>query len=573
MHENRYFILRSFSSFFRHNPVKLIVIFLITLFLGLNQGISIVLLIPLLGLLDPTGATGQSNKWVCMLNTFLKEHDITLNLPLILFVFAVSLGLMALLHYLQSTMQSAYQQEFSYNTRKRLFRKIIQSDWKFLNSKSKHNHIQILTTEIPKMTNYYYFYLGLSTKVISIIAHVTMALLISVKFTLFIVVAGFIVFFLLRGYLKKSSLIGGANIQVFRKMLKNIDDFWITVKMAKVHNTEEFYNKKFDDASTQMLDYQNKQIKNRALPQLLFTLAGVVTLIFVVYFAYNTAHIPLASLFVLILLFGRIFPQFMGINNDINMLVSNSESVRLVLDLDKEIEDKAFDEKKNFRYLELKDQIEIEGISFGYDTCSPLFSNFSEVIPANKITGIIGKSGCGKTTLIDIISGLGKPESGFVSVDGVALNEENLPSWRNGLGYLPQDAFFIDGSLRDNLIWDSGREIADDQLYEILRTVNADTLVRTLPQGLDTIIANYQFHFSGGERQRLALARVLLREPKLLILDEATSSLDPANERQIMECLVSLKESVTIIFVTHRINLIKYFDKVIELSNYQEIYL
>lgn len=560
------FILNSFSLFFNYNPTKLIILFLITLFLGFNQGITIVLLIPLLSLLDlPKGAI-PVNKLTQGLNLILHRINLEVSLELILIVFTICLLSVAILNYYKTMLQAAYQQEFSYWTRKRLFKKIITSNWSFLNGKSKHNHIQILTTEIPNMTTYYYFYLGLATKFIFIFTYVILALFISVKFTLFVIFVGIFIFILLGKYLKNAANLGNENIQSFRKMLKNIDEFWITVKMAKVHNSEEFYYGKFNEANDLMLHYQYRQLKNRATPQFLFTLAGIVTLVIVVYMAHNIGHIPLTSLFVLIVFFGRIFPHFMGINNDINLMVSNVGSVKMVLAMDSVIMERDFQNNKMAGEIVFNHALEIKNLSFKYDFNNLLFSNFSESIPAHKITGIIGKSGRGKTTLIDIIAGLIEVEDAVLSIDSKPLTKEKLPLWKSELGYLPQDSFFIDGTIRENLIWDADQIPNDKQIFKVLKQVNADHLVNEQKQGLFTYIVNYQYHFSGGERQRLALARVLLRNPKVLLLDEATSSLDSENELQIMNCLVKLKDEMTIIFVTHRASLIPFFDKLIRLE-------
>jgi ABC-type multidrug transport system fused ATPase/permease subunit len=568
MHKN-IFILKSFTLFFRHRPLKLLSLFLITLVLGFNNGVSIVLLIPMLSLLNPEATSqlsGSSGKLTNYLSTFLHQFGFQISLELILIVFAFSLLSVGVLEYYKSTIQAAYQQEFSYETSKRLYKKIITSDWTFLNGKSKHNHIQILTTEIPKMTMYYNYYMGLASKCIFIVTYVILALFISLKFTLFVILIGLTIFIVLRKYLKNAATLGNANIQSFRKMLKHIDDFWLTVKMAKVHSSEEFYFNKFSESNEQMLHFQYKQIKNKAIPQFLFSTGGVISLIFVVYAAHNIVHLPLTSLFVLILLFGRIFPQFIGINSDLNALVSNVSSVKLVLALDKEIKEREFENSKKQDPIVFKDSINIKYLTFSYDINSPLFLNFSESIPANKITGIVGKSGRGKTTLIDIIAGLQKVSDTTLKIDGISLDEENFPVWRKQLGYLPQDSFFIDGTIRENLIWDTEQIPDDNQLFEVLQQVNGLHLVTEQKQGLDTVIVNYQFHFSGGERQRLALARVLLRKPKLLLLDEATSALDPENELQIMDCLVNLKSELTIIFVTHRQSLKPFFDKIIDLD-------
>ncbi len=563
------FILKSFDLFFKHNPTRLITLFLITLFLGFNQGVTIVLLIPMLSLLSPNTShttTSNTSQLTDYLNLVLQKIGLQISLELILIVFALCLLSVAVLEYFKSTLQAVYQQGFSYETRKRLFKKIITSDWTFLNGKSKHNHIQILTTEIPKMTMYYNFYMGLATKSIFIITYVTLALLVSVKFTLFVICIGIIIFIVLRKYLKNAETLGNANIQSFRKMLKHIDDFWLTVKIAKVHNSEEFYFNKFSESNEQMLHFQYKQIKNRVVPQFLFSMGGVLSLVFIVYSAHHIVHLPLTSLFVLILLFGRIFPQFTGINNDLNALVSNISSVKMVLAMDKEIPEREFENTKTRGQIIFRDTLEIQNLNFGYDSNNPLFNNYSVSFPANKITGIIGQSGRGKTTLIDILAGLQKVSNTTLQVDGQTLDDEKFPVWRSQLGYLPQDSFFIDGTIRENLIWDTEQIPNDEQLFEVLKQVNALHLITSQKQGLDTIIVNYQFHFSGGERQRLALARVLLRQPKLLLLDEATSALDPENELQIMDCLVALKNDVTIIFVTHRESLKPFFDKIIDLN-------
>lgn len=216
--------------------------------------------------------------------------------------------------------------------------------------------------------------------------------------------------------------------------------------------------------------------------------------------------------------------------------------------------------------IPLTKEISINNLNFSYSGDAPLFKNFNAKIPAYTLTGIIGQSGRGKTTLIDLIAGLQMPQSGEISVDGQLLDRENLPKWRTGIGYLPQDSFFIDGSLRENLVWDCHRNISEAEIRGVLAQVNGLHLADRFKNGLDEEIVNYQFHFSGGERQRLALARVLLRQPKILLLDEATSSLDEDNERQIMELLAKLKTKVTILFVTHRTSVLPWFDKIIQLE-------
>ena len=391
-------------------------------------------------------------------------------------------------------------------------------------------------------------------------------MLVSVKFTLIIISVGLALFVLLRKFLFKAFHLGEGIVNSYNQLLKYIDDFWQTVKIAKVHNSEAFYYKKFDEASTSLLDLEFRMQKNYSLPQLIYRISGILVLVLVVYLGYRVDQIPLASFFILILLFARIFPQFVSINTDVNMIISNVASVQLVLQLDESFTDRSFHQSLNAKSIQLKQGITLENLNFSYTDGEQLFKNFSANIPANKMTGIIGASGRGKTTLIDMIAGLQQPVSGQIRVDDKILTGDLLAGWKSSIGYLPQDAFFIDGTLRENLVWDSSENCSDVEIQDVLKQVNALHLVNRFEKGLDETVVNFQFNFSGGECQRLALARVLLRRPRLLLLDEATSSLDSDNENQIMEVLNNLKNSVTIIFVTHRTSVLQWFDKVITIG-------
>nr|MBD3622537.1 ABC transporter ATP-binding protein [Sunxiuqinia sp.] len=561
------FIVKSFRLLRQHKPWKLVLIFAITLVNGVSSGFSIVLLIPLLHLLDVNSGE-QSNRLAVFFKNVASKTGIEPTIETILLVYLVLLTVMPLLQYWKSLLDARYQQTFIYQLRRRLFRKIILADWTLLNHKSKNNHLQVLTKEVPNMAAYYYFYLRMIMTMLFMGSYIAWAMLISGYLTIAIVIAGGLLFFILRKFLVKAFHLSEGFVKSYNQLLKYIDDFWQTVKIAKVHSSEDFYYQKFDEANSSLLDLEYQMQKNHALPQLIYRIAGILVLVMVVYTGYNTGFVPLASLFILILLFSRVFPQFISLNSNINNIIITFPSVRMVMQLDDEFSDTLFHANETTPGVPVEKEITLKGISFSYPGEEQLFREFSEVIPAKRITGIVGVSGRGKTTLIDIIAGLQGPETGQIYADGRLLNDEVLPSWRKSIGYLPQDSFFIEGTLRENLVWDSRSSTSDDRIMEVLDQVNAIHLVNRFKKGLDEHIVNYQFMFSGGERQRLALARALLREPRILLLDEATSSLDAENERQVMEVITKLKEQVTILFVTHRRSLLPYFDKIIQLDDH-----
>ena len=539
-------------------------IFILTSLLGVMSGFSIVLLIPLLQLLS-IGAGGEHDGVALFIQNIADKAGISLTIGSVLLIYMVLLTLSALLQYWKSVLDARYQQTFIYSLRRRLFRKIIMADWQTLNSRSKTNHLQVLTKEVPNMANYYYFYLRLLTTLIMTAAYVVYALLISPKFTLIIVVFGIVLFVFLRRFLFKAFHLGEGFVDSYNRLLKYIDDFWQTVKIAKVHSSEEYYYGRFDEASTSLLDIEYRMQRNWSLPQLIQRIAGLLVLVGVVYFGFRSGTVPIASFVILILLFSRIFPQFISLNTDVNMIVTNVASVKMVMKLDEELADPVMQVKKIGAKVKFEQEIRMENISFSYPDGEKLFDGFNAIIKAYSITGIVGESGRGKTTLIDLIAGLQKPDAGRILIDGNPLNDDLLPGWKAGLGYLPQDSFFIDGTLLENLVWDSGSGITDEEIWDVLEQVNAVHLIKRFRKGLDAFVVNYPFTFSGGECQRLALARVLLRRPSLLLLDEATSSLDAENEAIIMEVLARLKQKITIVFVTHRESVVRWFDEVIKI--------
>ena len=320
------FLIKTFRILANHKPGKLLLILLLTLLMGVNTGFSVVLLIPLLQLLN-VGAGTPTEGVAVYFQHLASKMGVSLNIETILLMYALLLTLTAMLQYWKSILDAGYQQTFINEYRRRLFRKIILADWSMLNNKSKTNHLQVLTKEVPALASYIYYYLQLLTAFITTISYIAYAMLVSEKFTFIIIAAGILIFILLRKFLFKAFHLGAGVVNSYNHLLKYIDDFWQTIKIAKVHSSEAYYYKKFEEANTSLLDLELRIQKNNSLPQLIYTITGIVVLVFVVYVGYRIDQVPLASFFILILLFSRMFPQFVGINNYLNSLLSNVASV------------------------------------------------------------------------------------------------------------------------------------------------------------------------------------------------------------------------------------------------------
>jgi ATP-binding cassette subfamily B protein len=212
-------------------------------------------------------------------------------------------------------------------------------------------------------------------------------------------------------------------------------------------------------------------------------------------------------------------------------------------------------------FVALEHGIELRDVHFSYRGRSPALQDVSVMIRKGCVTALVGESGSGKSTVTDLLLGLQVPTHGSVLLDGKPLEQWNQNTFRERIGYVPQDPFLFHASIRDNLLW-SKADATEEDLWRACRLANAEPFLRQLPEGLDTVVGDRGMRLSGGQRQRIALGRALLRNPELLILDEATSSLDSESERLIQEAINELARDTTLLIVAHRLSTITRADQI-----------
>jgi len=207
------------------------------------------------------------------------------------------------------------------------------------------------------------------------------------------------------------------------------------------------------------------------------------------------------------------------------------------------------------KFLRLEQGIKFKDLSFSYPGRSQTLRDVNLYIRKGQMTALVGESGSGKSTVTDLVIGLQIPEQGEVLIGGLPLSKWQQNSFRERVGYVPQDPQLFHSSIRDNLLW-SFETASEYDLWEALKLSNAAAFVKELPQGIETIVGDRGIRLSGGQRQRIALARALLRKPELLILDEATSALDSQSERLIQHSIEKVAQDTTILVIAHRLSTI-----------------
>ena len=223
---------------------------------------------------------------------------------------------------------------------------------------------------------------------------------------------------------------------------------------------------------------------------------------------------------------------------------------------------------KHVKNSPFANSLELHDVSFQYPTAARAsLQNVSLVVRRGEAVGFVGPSGAGKSTLVDVILGLFAPTAGEVRVDGRNI-QENLRNWQNQIGYVPQSIYLTDDTLRRNVAFGLSDENIDDKLVaEAIRLAQLDAFVESLPDRLETVVGERGVRLSGGQRQRIGIARALYHNPSVLVLDEATSSLDTPTEHGVMQAVQALQGTKTVIIVAHRLSTVEYCDRLYRIED------
>ena len=388
---------------------------------------------------------------------------------------------------------------------------------------------------------------------------------------LFILLICFFIVFISK---KKLTDIGSKRQKFDTKRYKILQkSFGGSIKLIKILGLEKIYFDQYSETASKYASITTLQIFLQSLPKIFFELLFITSIgaliFFLLYLNYSLDEIVITLGFFGIIFF-RLTPSFVK-------LIGNFNTIRFATEGYKIIYKELIDIKKNIpqnnkpELLKFDNEIKLENLSYNFERDKKiLFKNLNFTINKGSTIGIIGPSGSGKTTLINLICGLLDVKIGSIFVDNVDIKNK-VKSWQKNIGFVPQQVYLDDDTVRRNIaIGIPEKNINNEKIFECLKYSKLYDFVEKQIDGIETKVGELGSLISGGQLQRLGIARALYREPKLLVLDESTSNLDLKTENEIIETVNDLKKKdLTIIIVSHRESTLKFCDQIINLSAFK----
>lgn len=559
--------LQYFYYFYSHLRFKVFVSLFLSLTVGVLDGFGLAMFLPLLQIVDGNNSdvNGQQLGNLAFLIDGLGTVGIPINLTSVLVVMLVFFTLKGIVKFIESYLKVIYQQYF--------MRKIRLSNINYLSNysynqfvKSDSGRIQnTFSGEVERVNQAYKAYFWAVQYGALVLVYVTLAFLANAQFAVLVAVGGVLTNVVFKKLYKATKILSTTLTKEnhhFQGLLIQKVNFF---KYLKATGLIYAYAEKLK-GNVDKIEYSQRRmgVLNATLlsikEPLVMIVVVVVILIQVKIFSVNLGLIILSLLF-----FYRALTFVMAMQNYWNVFLSVSGSLENMTTFSKELKtgsEKNGNEKLTF----FKDKLEIRDLSFSYEN-TLILNHISFNIFKNETIAIVGESGSGKTTLINILSGLLKPGQGTLVIDNIDFNDLDISSYQRRIGYITQEPVIFNDTIYNNVtFWSAKTEGNLERFYKALRKAAIYEFVLEQPEQEDAPLGNNGINISGGQKQRLSIARELYKDVDFLFMDEATSALDSETEKVIQENISRLKGEYTTIIIAHRYSTIKDADKIVYLN-------
>ncbi len=536
---------------------------------SLTEGLGVALLFPILQVAGFNLANqGHVGHYTGEVRDLLVRSGLrpSLWLASLLLIFMLLMALRSLFGRMQSvlTLRTALTYELSLG--RRLYQAIIHADWLFLVRRRSSDFTHALTGELTRVSACTFLLIGALANGILALVYIAIALKLSAGMTSLVLATGAVLLLLSRRWMRAVHRSGTAVSESVSEVYSAATEHLQNLKAMKFYDAQSSDLAMFSSLQSSALQQTLESTRGQAAAAFWFEAGSLIVLGIIIFASLQILRVAPASILLLLAVFTRLFPSLAATQGQLQAFFGELPAFENLMTIYRECAANAEVPGANGAGPALAHEIRLERVGFRYDADRPLvLKDLSLTIAAGKVTAIVGSSGAGKSTVADLVNGLLSPGTGRVLIDGAELTPPAARAWRRHVGYVAQDTVLFHDTVRANLRW-ANPDASEQEMKESLSLAAAE-FVFELPQGLDTTVGDRGMLLSHGQRQRIALARALLRRPGLLILDEATSSLDFDNEKRILDAIAQLKGRATVLLIAHRVSAIQRADMIFLIEN------
>lgn len=569
-------IIKKFGQLLDTHQKGRITIILIMMIVGaFLEVLSVSLLVPLISAMMQPNII-ETNQYIGAFCSFFGIVDsrqlLIVCLCALIAIFILKNVYLILEYYVQY--RFIYNNQFA--TQKRILGIYLRRSYEFFLGADSGEIIRVINTDVGNSYNLLMSLLSIATELIVSLTLIVTVLIISPTITIatgvILLVTMLVIAYVIKPQLRKAGFQSqDAAAAMYKWLLQSING----IKEIKISQTEDYFQENFDKNGKILVETSRKNSVFQTIPRMLIEMTTTsVALIVIVCMALAGAEmdtlIPALSAFVMAAI--KLLPSANRIVGGINQIAFQEPALEQLLEKINALEEgdlQAFKQQNSDPVLqEPQKEICLSDILYAYPNAEkPVLSHADMVVPIGSSVGIVGASGAGKTTAVDVLLGLLNAQSGQVLCDGLNVKAD-YQAWLSHIGYIPQMIFMLDDTIRANVAFGrSNGDIDDAKVWEAIEKAQLADFVRSLPDGLDTGIGERGIRVSGGQRQRIGIARALYTDPEILVFDEATSALDNETEAAIMESIHALHGEKTMIIIAHRLTTIEECDMVYRVEN------
>lgn len=544
-------------------PYRFAVALSALLLAGVVETIGIGALLPLLNLVLDVGSNSESNLLSNAIDRFLGVFGIERSFQNLLMIIVLTITLKSLIIFQALKIVSYIAVDITYDLRQKFINALLSAKWTYYSTLSAGRSANAIATEADYAGQFCVITGKAISSVIQGLIYTIIAFAIDWKVSLAAIAMGAVAAFILKFLISMTRDAGNDMAAALNRLLARLSEALSGAKPIKAMGEEKPYVKILENDTADL----EKTRKKLALSSLLLTQMHepllVVFMAIGLFWAYSYANYPMSELFMIAFLFNRLLSQVNMIQNHYQKTTIFEGAVNQILEKTKTA--LSYQETYNGRKApSLTQEIKIENLGLSYDHNNVL-EQFNNNIPAHKMTIIFGPSGSGKSSLLDAILGLIPYQKGQINIDQISLKDVDITAWRQMIGYVPQETFLFHDTIARNVTLGDD-QISEDRIIQALKAADAWDFVSNIEDGLYHVVGEKGGKLSGGQRQRIAVARALVRKPQLLILDEATSSLDKKSEASILKTLKTELPAITIIMISHDPKALDIADHVIHMG-------